>query len=307
MWQEAGETSASDDMRRETWALDSTPVPCRRVGGRLYARRSLAVVLGGLVLAMWGCGDSPTRPTSIASTPSVPVTPPPTTPPPTTPPPTTPPTVPSSPTMKVSRILCFGDSTTAGTLVLSPSLLGSGPPESYPARLFGLLTQRYPSQQFVVENEGKPREWATDGQYRLVPLLQSVRPDVVILMEGVNDINALGAGGVTVALTAIENMLRDARARGAQVILATLPPQRPNGASITAAALAKDYSAAIRRLADRQRVLLLDVELVFNGDLRLIGADGLHPTAEGYQKIAQAALDVLRVNFEQAATTRATP
>ena len=302
MWQETGEMSASDDMRRETWALDSTPVPCRWVGGRLYSRRSLAVVLGGLVLAMGGCGDSPTKPTSIASTPSVPVTPP-----PTTPPPTTPPTVPSSPTMKVSRILCFGDSMTAGTLVLSPSLVGSGPPESYPARLLGLLTQRYPSQQFVVENEGKPREWADDGQYRLVPLLQSVRPDVVILMEGVNDINALGAGGVTVALTAMENMLRDARARGAQVMLATLPPQRPNGASITAAALAKDYSAQIRRLADRQRVLLLDVELVFNGDLRLIGADGLHPTAEGYQKIAQAALDVLRVNFEQAATTRATP
>jgi lysophospholipase L1-like esterase len=249
-----------------------------------------------VVLAMSGCGESPTAPSSVTSPPPV-----------TAPPPTSSqPSVPPSPTLKITKILCFGDSMTAGTLLLSPSA-GPGVAESYPARLLSLLSQRYPSQKFTVENEGKPREWADDGQYRLVPLLQSLKPEVVILMEGVNDINALGSGGVTLALAALENMLRDARARGAQVLIATLPPQRPNGASITAAAFAKEYSAQVRRLADRQRVLLLDVELVFGGNLSLIGADGLHPTADGYLRIAQAALDVLRVNFEQPVTAQVTP
>jgi lysophospholipase L1-like esterase len=200
----------------------------------------------------------------------------------------------------VSRILCFGDSLTAGYLAPTGVILVRAIPESYPTQLQQMLASRYRTQTFVVENAGQVGEWADDGQLRIVSTTRSLRPEAVVLMEGANDLNGLGPRGVTVALEALENMLRDARALGARVLLASLPPQRPGSRLGGGAALINEFNSGIRSLAGRQEVLFVDVHAAFAGDLSLIGPDGLHPTAAGYQRMAQAVFDVLRANFERA-------
>jgi lysophospholipase L1-like esterase len=265
-----------------------------RVVGEQSAQpgRTRPIAAALLCLALSACGGSPTRPSTVV--------PPTTTLPPTGPTtPVQPPTpVPPAPTLRVSRILCFGDSLTEGYIASTPRLLLTAPADAYPYRLQLLLTERYRDQRILVENAGRSGEWAADGQYRIVGVLESWRPDAVVLMEGANDLNNLGRGGLVVALDALENMLRDARARGAQVVLASLPPERSGSTDGGAASLVVEFNSGVQRLAERQRVLFVDVYRAFQGDLSLIGPDGLHPTPAGYQRIAQAVFDVLRSSFE---------
>jgi lysophospholipase L1-like esterase len=191
---------------------------------------------------------------------------------------------------------------TAGFIAVSPTVLRrAAAPESYPSRLQALLAARYTAQTIVVDNRGLNGEWAHDGQFRIVKVLGETRPEVAIILEGANDLSALGAPGLQPTLDALENMLRDARAYGAQVIMASLPPARPGsrlGGPI--AALVPELNQGIRRMAERQRVLFADVHAAFGGDLSLLGPDGLHPTAAGYERMAQAVFEVIRANFEQA-------
>ncbi len=263
-----------------------------RQGAALTTRLAMC---GWMIVAAACGGSSPTAPGVVTVTPS-PVAP--------TPPDPSTPTAPTPapgpvPTLGVSRVLCFGDSMTSGFVAPTAQFLIKTIADSYPTRLQALLQERYRNQTFAIENAGKMGEWAEDGAERLVPLVRASRPEVVILLEGVNDISGLGSGGVELALESLENMLRDSRALGAKVMLASLPPQRPERGDTVFVA---ELNSGIARLAQRQQVLFVDVNRAFGGDLSLIGADGLHPTAAGYLRIAQAVFDVMRTNFEQPVT-----
>ncbi len=265
-------------------------------------RVPLTWVLLSLVLLTTACGrSSPVAPSSQPTSPPevlVVVDPPPLVPVVPVPPVPALPPPPPAPTLAVTRILCFGDSLTAGYVAPTARVLLAAVADAYPTQLQLLLSRRYEGQVFTVENAGVFGEWADEGKDRIVSVVRASRPDVVVLMEGVNDINALGTGGVAVALDALENMLRDARALGVRVFLASLPPQRPGnlGAEPTRV---NDLNRGIRDLATRQQVVFVDINRAFGGDLTLIGPDGLHPTAAGYQRMAQAVFDALRVNFER--------
>ena len=50
--------------------------------------------------------------------------------------------------------------------------------------------------QFVVTNAGLSREWAADGPKRFPQMLAASGAQVVLLMEGANDLSALGAQGL---------------------------------------------------------------------------------------------------------------
>jgi lysophospholipase L1-like esterase len=263
-----------------------------------------------VALAM-ACGSSmpsvPTMPTPVATVPPpAPVAEPEPLPepaPPPTPTPTRPPA--AGPSLSVSHVLCFGDSITAGYISTFTVLAEAGS-DAYPARLFSLLSDRYRGQAFNVENAGIYGEWAVDGQYRIVRTVRASHPDVVVLMEGINDINALGSRGIEPALIAIEDMLRDARALGARVILASLPPVRPGSRDGGAAALVPEFNSGVQSLARRQNVLFVDVNRAFGNDLTLLGPDGLHPTTSGYLRIAETVFEALRSNFERPETTSRT-
>lgn len=184
-------------------------------------------------------------------------------------------------------------------------MLLEGLQQGYPSRLGAFLTTGYPCQAIAVINEGRPGEWAADGAPRLARLLAGSTFDVVMLMEGANDLNTIGESSMTAALRSIDAMIQDAARANARVLLATLPPQRPGGRRAGAPALVPVFNDRLRALAAARGALLVDVHAAFGGDLTLLGSDGLHPTEAGYDRIAGTFFDVIRTNFEVPATMSA--
>ncbi len=93
------------------------------------------------------------------------------------------------PRLSATRFLAFGDSLTAGVLSPAVTLLIVSPPDSYPFGLQSRLVSRYRQQTPVVLNEGNPGELASGtGVQRFRSVLLQNRPEVVLLMEGTNDL-----------------------------------------------------------------------------------------------------------------------
>ena len=245
------------------------------------------LVVAGLLLCAVACGGGRT-----------PVSP---TPPPIDPPPVEPPPPPPVPTLGLTRILAFGDSMTYGTMqpVYSPTLLTPGIPQSYPYKLGTLLSARYTSQEIVTLNAGNPGESArgSETRGRFGAMVAEAQPDVVVLMEGANDLNSLPPGGsvnetVDSTAAAMEDMVRDAVERyHVRVMLATLPPQREGGRRTAAPGVLDRYNSALRQMAAKKGALLVDVYAQF--PLSFIGQDGLHPTEAGYDKLAEIFRDAI--------------
>ena len=208
-----------------------------------------------------------------------------------------------TPRIGFTTLLAFGDSITLGLTsppLTSPSLTSTmtlGPPSSYPALLQGLLSTRYQGQTIVVHNGGRAGERAAFAIDRLTEWLLTASPNVVILLDGVNDILSSGAVGGLAGLTALRSMLLMAKESGASVILCTLPPQRAGGPRAADPFVIAAFNELVRNLARDEGVALVD--LARELDVSLIGADGLHPTDAGYVRMADVIFAALRDLFEQ--------
>ena len=66
------------------------------------------------------------------------------------------------------------------------------------------------------------------------------------------------------------------------------------------ASLVPGFNDRIRSLAASEGITLVDVYAAFNGDMSLIGADGLHLNQGGYQRVADAFLQSIQATLEQA-------
>src|SRR5690606_19239951 len=119
-------------------------------------------------------------------------------------------------------------------------LLGLGPSHSYPFKLNDMLGSRYTKQLILVDNEGLRGELASfeltklhtvddrsTGEVRIRQVLQMYNPQVVLIMEGTNDLYFGEEDAVDYAIPALERMINEAQGRGTEVFLATIPPQRP--------------------------------------------------------------------------------
>ena len=217
-------------------------------------------------------------------------------PPPTTQPPTP---TPVTPRTSRTRYLAFGDSVTAGTTSPAVGLfrtMGAGLPESYPFKLQSMLNGRYTAQTIQIENEGKPGEPAEDGSRRFAGVLRAANPEIVILLHGVNDITFLGLPGVPRTASFVNTMAREARNLGKQVMICTLLPQRPGGFRAADPAAIAAYNRALRDVARGENAILVDFEALF--DVKFIGLDGLHPTDQGYSRMAEILFGQARTLFE---------
>ncbi|MDH3403957.1 MAG: SGNH/GDSL hydrolase family protein [Acidobacteriota bacterium] len=79
------------------------------------------------------------------------------------------------------RYMCFGDSITEGNTTFDPTGLGG-----YPGRLPALIDCDLPACKVV--NKGKGGEETPEGVTRIEAILNTANWDVVLLMEGTNDV-----------------------------------------------------------------------------------------------------------------------
>jgi lysophospholipase L1-like esterase len=215
------------------------------------------------------------------------------------------------PTLQRTTYLAFGDSVTAGEVSSPVGALDERgfpsfrltvvPTASYPTQLQALLRGRYITQQsaIVVTNAGVPGERATTGAQRFPGVMAQVRPEVVLLLEGYNDLSLLGTNGINPAAAAIESMSREARGRGARVFIASLTPPRSGGRNTLPADQIAAYNSRLRSIALGETAVYVDLYQALVSNVSLyIGVDGLHPTEVGYQKIAETFMEAIQANLE---------
>jgi lysophospholipase L1-like esterase len=172
-------------------------------------------------------------------------------------------------------------------------------PESYPFKLQALLRARYTDQEPVVVNEGVGGEYSDQGAERLPGALRAHAPQVLILMHGVNDLNLEGRDGIRTAIRHLDEMMDLGRRAGADVLVATLPPQRAGGPKADAGPLLEEFNQEIRVKTAQRGHTLVDLAAAFGGGVSEIGADGLHPTEAGYERIAQLVFDSIKAKYEE--------
>jgi lysophospholipase L1-like esterase len=257
-----------------------------------------AAVAGLIVLTLCVAGCSGSNPTTPTPNPTPTPTPPAPPPGPPDPPagPTTPPVVPRVAKLKY---LAFGDSLTEGVVSAPYTQTLVTTPHAYPARLAEVLRGRYREQpEIAVFNEGRAGEFALDGKVRLPDAIKAHAPEVLLLLEGANDINFLGRRGITRVVVALEDMIKDAHRRGLVVFVGTLPRQREGGRSAGGVEFVEELNVQIRKTALEEGATLVDV---YNQlDLSLIGEDGLHLTEAGYVRLAEIFAAAISQAFETA-------
>ena len=218
--------------------------------------------------------------------------------------------------LRATSFLAFGDSITAG-VVSNPFVFGTlTPSEAYTVKLETKLAQEFPLQMFSITNAGLPGELAALAASRFATEFNRVRPEAVLLVEGTNDILD-GAAAVPGAIAGLEAMVVTAKAGGAEVLLATVPPQRNHPTRDLAVSTIPLLNDEIRALALRQGVGLVDLFSAldqavcpsvlsfavsrFHETVPCIGEDHLHPTPAGYDVMAetfkQAILETFGVNL----------
>jgi lysophospholipase L1-like esterase len=206
-------------------------------------------------------------------------------------------------TITKTKFTAFGDSITQGAISLAPLVMLDGP-ETYPFKLEQMLRERYLGQEIVVTNRGEGGERTNQGVIRLPSVLDADRPEVLLLLEGINAINLLSTSRQEGYL---RTMITDAKKRNVEVIIATVMPVAPNGKLQPAA----EYMTAIRALNARIITLALeqnignvvDLFTFFETNMHLLGVDGLHPTSEGQTRIAELFRDEIVRRYDASSTT----
>ena len=204
---------------------------------------------------------------------------------------------PVGPLLLADTILAFGDSLTAGvTSFCGMPGCGGIVNDTYPQRLQTLLRGRYPAQAAVVQGSGAAGECAsadgcngTAGRDRL-PGTIAAGHDLVVILEGVNDTNAIASDSFIV--DALRVMVHTARNAGKDVILCGLLPVKPNedtGQYKADPGRIASMNSRLAALASAESVPFVDMVAAFGGGFQsLLSPDGLHPNDAGYQRMAEA-------------------
>jgi lysophospholipase L1-like esterase len=192
----------------------------------------------------------------------------------------------------VEKFLAFGDSVTEGENGIASRgyrTLFIDLPNSYPTLLQTMLRERYPAQtQIEVVNEGLGGERATESLPRLASALDRHRPQVLLLLNGYNDLLHDGEDAANDIGEAIRDSIRDARGSGVQhVLVSTLPPSRSGKRQIATTAI-EETNRFIRQVTSAEGAILVDPYPAFLGqEQQLVSDDGLHLTPAGNRVVAE--------------------
>lgn len=201
----------------------------------------------------------------------------------------------------LTRYVAFGDSITWGAYsAWDPRFLFAAANGGYPERLQAALNTYHAPQTFTVINEGLPGELAINALSRFRAMLTNRRPQAVLLLQGINDLNT--GFSVSHTVEGLARMVDAATTLGVPVLIATMyqtyavtDPDghfRQNGAFDVPA-----LNAEIRRLAaGRLNVHLVDLEPLMR-NRALVGADGIHLQDAGFEVMASAFLAAIEAAF----------
>jgi len=201
-------------------------------------------------------------------------------------------------TLAKTRFVAFGDSITEGVVSPAPSfLMALALHDGYPDELQARLSSRYPLQQIVVINRGIAGERLSQGVDRLPGVLDADRPEVVLLLEGVNGIRETPPAEL---FADIATMVDETLDRGIDVIIGRLLPASADYEASHPGILAAienlngeiDHIAATRGIGPA-----VDFYGLFMANPQLLG--GLHPTEEGYRLMADTWADAIAARYEQ--------
>lgn len=211
-------------------------------------------------------------------------------------------TVAAPPRLRRTRIMAFGDSITEGQVVLpgtdSAELIDT--PNSYPVVLAGLLGRRYTDQRIEVFNRGKAAERSELALSRFIGSFGIDRPDVVVLLEGINDIifASSGALGIQAAEAGVSALAAEARNRGARVFICTLTPTKAGRRSVPLSSI-QAANDRLRVVARGEGAYLIDLYSALLPDLEAnLGSDGLHLTELGYRRVAEAVFEAIKTDLK---------
>jgi len=180
-------------------------------------------------------------------------------------------------TSRAASIICFGDSITFGY----GSTTGG-----YPPKLSQLLQEHGKPAQLV--NMGIPGERSPEGATRLTEILKASHADIMLIMEGTNDVRkGLSLGTTQRSLDAI---IKQAKEAGIVPILATLTPSNQGRSPIL---IPDRWNPMIKSLATENKVLLSDHYEKILKDWTSSTADGIHPNDDGYTHIARIWYDTI--------------
>ena len=162
--------------------------------------------------------------------------------------------------------LAFGDSLTVG--------VGARPELSYPAQLSKLIGRK-------VVNGGKSGEVSADGATRLPALLDKVKPELLVICHGGNDI--LRKLDREQLRTNLRRMYEAANQRGIKVVMVAVPQL---GFGLQDVGLYRELATelGIPLVPDRLRALLVDNQYK---------SDPIHLNDKGYRLLAEAIADLL--------------
>ena len=176
-----------------------------------------------------------------------------------------------------TKVLAFGDSLTYGYGVL--------PTQSYPSILANLL-------HVSVTNEGISGEMSEQGLARLPAVLEKVKPDILILCHGANDI--LRKKDLLKMKENLSKMITMAQEKGIYVLLVGVPTNEILSFSVPSLYydVAKSHGIEIEDKALS--------EILGNDTLK---SDQVHPNAQGYSLMAINIAKILSDNYHPSAKT----
>ncbi|MGP9536601.1 GDSL-type esterase/lipase family protein [Brachybacterium sp. AOP43-C2-M15] len=188
-------------------------------------------------------------------------------------------------------VVAVGDSNTLG--VAAPA---TGRASSYPEHLQQLLGE----EQHQVLNYGVDnRSLLEDAQFPYRDesahrLSHDAQPDIVLIMLGTNDARdpAWDVAAYEEQLTAFVEEYQQLDS-APDVHLLTPPPVVGSAGRLDPAVISEQARPAVRDVAEATGAGLIDIHAALEDHPDLMGPDGVHPTAEGYELIAATVHEAL--------------
>jgi lysophospholipase L1-like esterase len=195
--------------------------------------------------------------------------------------------------------LAFGDSITDGE--------GSSDGQGYADKLLNLLGPYFGRAD--VHKWGRSADTSLESAQATGTPLRAVHPAYTLILFGTNDWHDSRCKDMTpecFTIDALDSIVQDVKAFESLPVLGTLPPVNPDLAPASRNEWVEATNEEIRALAQREQVLLADVQGAFTAQpsLSALFADDVHPNDAGFDVLAQAWFDAISQPRSAASSSR---